>query len=77
MQLQEPTPEEESQMDLLDFANWKLFGNRTFRPNQQEAIKAALKVSSLLAPAGLDDVATGSVRAGRDRSMPCCQTLTM
>eukprot|EP00891_Asterochloris_glomerata_P002950 jgi/Astpho2/2950/gw1.00050.55.1_t len=30
-------------MDLLDFANWKLFGNRTFRPNQQEAIRAALK----------------------------------
>ena len=76
MQLQEPTPEEESQMGLLDFANWKLFGNRTFRPNQQEAIRAALKVSLLLTPAGLDNVATTSVWAGRDECMPCCQTVT-
>lgn len=67
VQLQVPTPKEESQMDLLDFANWKLFGNRTFRPNQQEAIRAALKVSLLLAPAGLDEVAATGAWAGRDR----------
>ena len=32
-------------MDLIDLANLKVFGNRHFRPQQREVIKAALQVS--------------------------------
>lgn len=33
----------ESKMDPLTYANWKVFGNRSFRPQQRDIVEAALQ----------------------------------
>ena len=43
-----PATAREAVMDLIELANLKIFGNRHFRPQQKEVIKAALQVSCLL-----------------------------
>lgn len=43
-----PATAREAAMDLIDLANLKIFGNRHFRPQQQEIMKAALQVGRLL-----------------------------
>ncbi|KAL6785285.1 RECQ1 [Auxenochlorella protothecoides x Auxenochlorella symbiontica] len=35
------TPQEHA-MDMLDFANWMVFGNQSFRPRQRDIVEAAL-----------------------------------
>lgn len=40
-----PATAREAAMDLIDLANLKVFGNKHFRPQQKEVIKAALQVS--------------------------------
>lgn len=40
-----PATAREAAMDLIDLANLKVFGNRHFRPQQREVIKAALQVT--------------------------------
>lgn len=42
-----PATAREAAMDLIDLANLKIFGNRHFRPQQKEIIKAALQVGCL------------------------------
>ena len=39
-----PGSQEERAMDDLDYANWMVFGNRSFRLDQHNIIKAALQV---------------------------------
>ena len=46
-----PANAREADMDLIDFANMRVFGNRHFRPKQREIIKAALQVTFAFQPA--------------------------
>ena len=43
--LRAPCTAAESCMDLLDFANLKIFGNHSFRPEQRRVVEAVLRVS--------------------------------
>lgn len=36
-------------MAELDFANWRVFGNEAFRPQQREVIQAVLQVRATVA----------------------------
>jgi len=43
--LNAPPTAAEARMDLLDFANLRIFGNATFRPQQKRVVEAVLQVS--------------------------------
>ncbi|KAI3425882.1 hypothetical protein D9Q98_007855 [Chlorella vulgaris] len=53
-QAMRPAAAEEQQLDLLDFANLKVFGNAAFRPQQRQIVEAALsgKDCFVLMPTG-------------------------
>ena len=42
--LHPPPTAAESSMDVLDFANLKIFGNHSFRPEQRRVVEAVLRV---------------------------------
>ena len=42
--LHAPPTAAESCMDLMDFANLKIFGNHSFRPEQRRVVEAVLRV---------------------------------
>lgn len=50
----QPASAPDRQLQLLDLANLKVFGNRSFRPNQREVVTAALAMQDVfvLMPTG-------------------------
>lgn len=42
-----PADEQEQQLSLVDFANWRVFGHATFRHKQRTVINALMQVCSM------------------------------